>query len=314
MSDQESLALLALEASERDAELRRRFAGLNTEDLARIHAIRPEVVDHIDEHAAAFFRHLSAVEEAHELLGRPDLLQEARRLKVEHLAAMASGDYGPEYVKQRLRLGMLYSRAKLDPRIFFGAFQAMVASISGRVAAHFQHDAVSVVEHMASLNKVVCLDMSLILNQMIAERELTILRQQEAIRELSTPVLQLRERLLILPIIGLLDSARAKQLTESLLQQVREKRARVVVMDVTGVPNVDSQVANHLIRSVAAARLMGAQVIVTGLSAEVAQSLVTLGVDLSMLNTVGDLQGGLEEAERILGYETRRVTAARANS
>jgi rsbT co-antagonist protein RsbR len=95
---------------------------------------------------------------------------------------------------------------------------------------------------------------------------------------------------------------------------VREKRARVVVMDVTGVPNVDCQVANHLIRSVAAARLMGAQVIVTGLSAEVAQSLVTLGVDLSMLNTVGDLQGGLEEAERILGYETRRVTAARANS
>ncbi|WP_204848323.1 STAS domain-containing protein [Rhodopila globiformis] len=135
----------------------------------------------------------------------------------------------------------------------------------------------------------------------------TILRQQEAIRELSTPVLQLRERLLILPIIGLWDSVRAKQLTENLLRQVRDKRARVVVMDITGAPTVDSKVADHLIRSVAAARLMGARVIVTGLSAEVAQSLVTLGVDLSMLITVGDLQGGLEETERILGYETRRA-------
>ena len=276
--------------------------------------IRPDIVDHIDEHAAAFFRHVSATEQGRGSLSRPSLLQEARDLKIEHLAAMANGDYGPDYIKQRLRLGMLYSSAKLDPRIFFGAFQAMVASISDRVAAHFPHDAAAVVKHMESLNKVACLDMSLILNQMIAEREQTILRQQEAIWELLTPVLQLRDRLLILPIIGLLDSARAKQLTDSQLQQVREKRARVVVMDVTGVPTIDSQVANYLMRSVAAAKLMGAQVIVSGVSAEVAQSLVTLGVDLSMLNTVGDLQGGLEEADQVIGYETRRVAAARSNS
>jgi rsbT co-antagonist protein RsbR len=81
-------------------------------------------------------------------------------------------------------------------------------------------------------------------------------------------------------------------------------------MDITGVATVDSKVANHLIQTVAAARLMGAEVIVTGLSAEVAQSLVTLGVDLSQINTVGDLQGGLEEAERLMGLETRRLARA----
>jgi rsbT co-antagonist protein RsbR len=74
-------------------------------------------------------------------------------------------------------------------------------------------------------------------------------------------------------------------------------------MDITGVAAVDSKVANHLIQTVAAARLMGATVIVTGLSADVAQALVALGVDLGRINTIGDLQGGLEEAERLLGYK-----------
>lgn len=137
----------------------------------------------------------------------------------------------------------------------------------------------------------------------VEERERTIRRQQDAIRELSTPVLQVRGRLLILPIIGVIDSQRAKQLTEQLLQSIRTNRARVVVMDITGVPSVDSEVANHLVQTIEAARLMGASVIVTGLSAGVAQTLVTIGVDLSKINAVGDLQSGIEEAERALGIK-----------
>ncbi len=136
----------------------------------------------------------------------------------------------------------------------------------------------------------------------VEERERTIRLQQEAIRELSTPVLQVRERLLILPIIGVLDSQRARQLTEQLLSGIRENRAKVVVIDITGVPTVDSTAANHLVQTVEASRLMGATVIVTGLSSEVAQTLVTIGVELGKINAVGDLQSGMEEAERLLGY------------
>lgn len=131
-------------------------------------------------------------------------------------------------------------------------------------------------------------------------------QQEESIRELSTPVLQVRERLLILPIIGVLDTRRARQLTEQLLRGIRDRRAKVVVVDITGVPVIDSKVANHLVQTVEASRLMGASVIITGMSSEIAQTLVTLGVDLSKVNTVGDLQGGIEEAERLLGYEVLR--------
>jgi len=137
----------------------------------------------------------------------------------------------------------------------------------------------------------------------VQERERIIRQQQEAIRELSTPVLQVRERLLILPIIGVIDSQRARQVTEQLLRGIRANRAKVVVIDITGVPAVDATVANHLVQTVDASRLMGASVIVTGLSSEIAQTLVTIGVDLGKINAVGDLQGGIEEAERLLGYK-----------
>jgi rsbT co-antagonist protein RsbR len=144
----------------------------------------------------------------------------------------------------------------------------------------------------------------------VEERERVIRQQEDSLRELSTPVLQVRERLLILPIIGVLDKERAHQLTEQLLGGIRTHRARVVVIDITGVPDVDEAVADHLVRTVDASRLMGAGVIITGLSSEIAQTLVTIGVDLDKMNTVGDLQGGIEEAERLLGFKVVRTDDA----
>jgi rsbT co-antagonist protein RsbR len=144
----------------------------------------------------------------------------------------------------------------------------------------------------------------------VQERERVIREQQEAIRELSTPVLQVRDRLLILPIIGGLDTARARQLTEQLLGAIQSNRARVVVIDITGVAAIDLNVANHLVQTVEAARLMGASAIITGLSSKIAQTLVDLGVDLSMMKTVGDLQGGLEEADRLIGYRAEGSSGA----
>jgi rsbT co-antagonist protein RsbR len=141
----------------------------------------------------------------------------------------------------------------------------------------------------------------------VEERERVIGQQQDAIRELSTPVLQVRERLLILPIIGLLDAARAHQLTEQLLQGIRTHRATVVVLDITGVPDIDEAVADHLASTIDASRLMGAEIITTGLSPAIAQTLVAIGADIGKLNTAGDLQGGLEQAEHRLGLALIRT-------
>jgi rsbT co-antagonist protein RsbR len=134
----------------------------------------------------------------------------------------------------------------------------------------------------------------------VAANEGVIEGQQQAIRQLSTPVLQLRPGLLILPIVGALDRDRLDQMRALLLRAVRERRARAIVLDVTGVPEIDSVAANQLIGSVTSARMMGAETIISGLSAEIAQTLVTVGIDLGLVVSAGDLQGGIELAEQHL--------------
>jgi rsbT co-antagonist protein RsbR len=293
-----------------DVERRKRIVGLAPDDLARIAAIKSIVTQNTDQFAATFFDYLQKLEGAAALFRNAAALDEAKRLKHEHISAMVSGDYGVPYVQQRVQLGTLYSKVGLDVQVFLGAFHHLMKTIGTEVMRRNTADPMAAFENFMSFKKIGFLDIGIIVDVLIDERERTINLQQEAIREISTPALQVRDRLLIMPIIGLIDSQRAKQLTDSLLHAIRANRAKVVVMDITGVAAVDSKVANHLLQTVAAARLMGAAAIVTGLSAEVAQSLVALGVDLSKINTVGDLQGGLEAAERLLGYKLIRLEQA----
>ena len=295
--------------SDEDIQRRLKLVDLRDEDVSRILSIREPVIKKVDEFTAAFFSHLSRLGEVPVLFSTPNLLEEAKRLKREHLLAAVNGTYDRNYIEQRLKLGKLYSSVGLDVQAFLGAFHHLMRTIGAEIMKAPGRSPIESFEAFLSLKKVGFLDIGVIVDVLIDEREITINQQQEAIRELSTPVLQVRDRLLIMPIIGVLDSRRAKQLTDGLLQGIRSNRAKVVVIDITGVAAVDSKVANHLIQTVAAARLMGTAVIVTGLSAEVAQALVALGVDLSKVNTVGDLQGGLEEAERLLGYRMSSIAS-----
>jgi len=150
------------------------------------------------------------------------------------------------------------------------------------------------------LNRTIDIAMSHLGEAYLAAKEAIIAQQQAAIRELSLPVLQVSEDLLVIPLIGVIDSQRARQLIESLLTAIRERRARGAVIDVTGVPIVDTAVANHLVQAVDAARLMGAIVAITGISPEMAQTLVALGAQLPDASTHIDLQEGIEEIERLL--------------
>jgi rsbT co-antagonist protein RsbR len=288
--------------NEQNVIRRQQIVGINATDLERISSVRDLIGEHVEEYVAVFFDYLATLEEGRVVTGNRPVADRARQLKREHLLAMVQAQYGTAYVAQRLDLALLYNKAGLELRVFLAAFHHLLKVIGAALLEHFKTDSKLGFETFMSLKKVAFFDIGVIVDAMVFERERVIRQQQAAIRELSTPVLQIRERLLLLPIIGVIDTQRARLITESLLRSIRSNRAKVVVMDVTGVATIDSRVANHLIQTVTAARLMGASVIVTGLSAEVAQSLVALGIDLTKLNTVGDLQGGMEEAEAQLGY------------
>ncbi len=287
---------------------RKEFLGLRDQDVERLRALHDVAQRYADVVIEDFYRHLLAFEESRTFLRDPALVERLKFTQRQYFLKLTEGDYGPAYVEDRLRVGMAHERINLPLKLYLGAYNFYLQTVAARLQAASRAE--EILPTFLSFLKLVILDMGLAIETYLHQRERIIRTQQEAIRELSTPALPLRERLLLVPIIGTVDSMRAQQLTVQLLHSIRAYRAKVVVMDITGVPSVDSAVANHLVQTVQASRLMGATVIVTGLSAEVSQTLVRIGVDFSMVQTAGTLQDGIEEAERLLGYTVRRSREA----
>lgn len=132
----------------------------------------------------------------------------------------------------------------------------------------------------------------------IQDQQKTILQQQEDLMELSSPVSKVWENILILPVIGTLDSQRTQVMMENLLQKIVATGCTTAILDITGVPTVDTQVANHLLKTVTAARLLGAECIVSGISPAIAQTIVHLGINLSNILTKATLQDAMIYALR----------------
>jgi rsbT co-antagonist protein RsbR len=152
----------------------------------------------------------------------------------------------------------------------------------------------------------------------VKSREELIRRQQTEMLELSTPVVKLFEGILALPLIGTLDSSRTQIVMESLLQRIVETGASIAIIDITGVPTVDTLVAQHLLKTVAAARLMGADCIISGIRPQIAQTIVHLGVDLGQVSTKASLADAITLALRrqnvVLRKEAPAATSPRAEA
>lgn len=141
-------------------------------------------------------------------------------------------------------------------------------------------------------------------------REEVIMRQQKELLELSTPVVRLWENILALPLIGTLDSARTQIVMQNLLEAIVQTRSDYAIIDITGVPIVDTLVAQHLLKTVAAARLMGADCLISGIRPQIAQTIIHLGVDLSEVTTKATLADAFEVALRRSGHKVVRQDAA----
>ncbi|HVC77249.1 MAG TPA: STAS domain-containing protein [Candidatus Micrarchaeaceae archaeon] len=214
-------------------------------------------------------------------------------------AAMVDGDWDT-YLADIRRSGAEYARAGLDFSVWSAVILGFRSVLLTMLKDAYGSDADRFAAAADALGAFLDAAIAVIGDEYLGAREEIIKHQLSAIRELSTPVLRVRSGLLVLPLIGIIDTDRARRLTASLLATIRSDRARVVILDLTGVPAVDSAVANHLIMAAKAARLLGATAIITGLSTANAETLARLGVDLGEVQTLADLETGIQESERLL--------------
>lgn len=293
--------------SDRELARRKEFLEFGPEDEGRLNKLAPLSMNYAEEVIEAFYEHLLKFEEMRAFFPDSASLARVKAKQKAYFIRLTQGNYDLDYVEERLKIGSVHEQIDLPVKSYLGMYNFYLREAWKHI---FEADRTHPDEVMAmffSLMKLVFLDISLTIDTYIDSRERTIKSlQQEAIRELSTPVLPFREGMLLLPIIGQIDSQRARQLTEHLLESIRANRARVIVIDITGVATVDSRVANHLVQTVEAARLMGAEVVVSGISPEIALTMVTLGIDLGSVHTVGDLQNGIEHAEQLVGYRVKQ--------
>ena len=213
--------------------------------------------------------------------------------------AIADDDWHP-YLARIYEAGARYAEAGLSFGAWFGAGRALRVTIIPLIVDALRPEPERLGEAVRGAAIFVDLAVVTIGGAYLEAKERIIRTQEEAIRELSTPVLELRPGLLLLALVGLIDTERADSLTEQLLAAITARRSTVVIIDVTGVPAIDTAVASHLMHAVEAARLMGAIGILAGLSTANARTLVSLGIDFRSFHVVGTLADAMEGAEALL--------------
>lgn len=224
----------------------------------------------------------------------------------DNLADFNSENFNAVY---EILSGISISRARqgFSPRETGIFVFSLKDSILKALINELSNDQQALIEALVVMNKLLDNLGIVTFETFIKGREEVILRQTDEIAEISTPVIRVWDGILALPIIGTLDSARTQVVMESLLQNIVDTGSTIAILDISGVPAVDSLVAQHIIKTVAATRLMGAECIISGIRPEIAQTVVHLGIDLSNIVTKSSLASALKFAFAVLKLDVKRI-------
>lgn len=247
-----------------------------------------------------------------ELISNEELQKQSGELLEELGNAMASGNvdniYAAEYepvIEIISDISITRARQGFSPRETGKYVLSLKQAIADTLEQQLADQPQQLYQEMTVVNRLLDNLSVTTFETFIKGREEVILRQTDEISEISTPVIRVWEGILALPIIGTLDSARTQVVMESLLQEIVNTGSNIAILDISGVPAVDSLVAQHLIKTVSATRLMGAECIISGIRAEIAQTIVHLGIDLSNIKTKATLASALQLAFSMNKIEVR---------
>jgi rsbT co-antagonist protein RsbR len=289
-----------LKLDEAELRTRRAFFELTDDDLAHLASLRPFAEKHTDAIVEAFYQLLLGHPETRKFLVDEAMIRRLKKTQRDYFLGLFAGKCDLAYVEDRLRVGTAHERIGLPMKWYIGAYRKYMHLIFDFLYRELG-DVAKVGRALDAMWKLVYFDMALASDTYMAAKLDAIERHQAAIRELSTPVIKVHEGILLLPLVGAIDSLRANQIMDSVLLEVAKSQAKVIIIDIAGVPVVDTKVADSLVKTTAAVRLLGANTVLTGITAQVARTIVQLGVDISTMYTMSRLSEGIQLALSFVG-------------
>jgi len=297
-----------LKLDEEERKRRLAFFELSEEDFKRLRTLKPFADRWTHEITEGLYQLIMGHPESRAFFTDEATLIRVKKLQNDYFLGLFSGNCDLNYVRDRLRVGAAHERIGMPPKLYLGAYRRYLALIHARLLDHFKGNVEEAAKGLESIRKIIFFDMAIAIDTYIAAYLETMTRHQAAIRELSTPVIKVHDRILLLPIVGTVDTQRAHQIMETVLVQVVEQQAKVMILDIAGVPVVDTKVADHILKTTAAVQLLGGQTILTGISASVARTVVQLGLEITRMHTRSKLSEGIELALSIVGKKITSKT------
>jgi len=281
---------------------------IGNEDLERIRAVAPILRQELNEHVEAFYHWL---QQHHEyqvyFASNPNRLERVKHLQLEHWGTFLDAQIDERWFASRKHVGAVHAYIDLPNDIYFAGMSVSGKSLVDRVRKS-KASIKDADETADSITKLIFLDSYVVIEEITRIQREKLSSSAKALMEMSTPVTPIWEGILLLPLLGVLDSARTQDVMDKTLNKIAETRAKVFVMDISGVGAMDTAVANQLIKITKATQLMGCETIVSGLSPSIARTLVELGVNVGEVRTTATLRDSFELALRAIDVDPLKLS------
>lgn len=288
-------------------ELLRLYRILDS-DLALIREFGEEVSSHMEEIVKTWYEWLETLPEYQEFFSDPETLERVQRLQAGYWDGFMAAAIDDTYVHRRELIGEAHARIGLPLDTYFAGMNRFLELFSDFVRnSDIENEKRAVT--VDAVAKLLHLDTAIVVetyNQLI---EQTLTAQARSLMEMSTPVTQIWEGLLFLPIVGIIDSKRSRDVMTAALSKISETQARFFILDISGVGVVDTAVANHLIKITRATKLMGCETTISGVSPSIAQTIVDLGIDVGEVRTTATMRDALHDAVNLLARRGKQQAA-----
>lgn len=282
-----------------------RIFDIRPSDLERIRTLGALVVPRMSDYIDGFYAWLRQLPEYEHFFGDPATLARAQSAQREAWRTFFEAQVTEEFLEERRRVGRTHAHIGLSAQNYLAAMSYSFNLWTERLYSGGMSDA-DFSAACVSVGKLLHLESTVVMETFVQRTNEVIADQSRALLEMSTPVAAVWDQILLLPVVGIIDSKRAGDIMNRMLERVSETQARAFILDISGVAVVDTAVANHLIKMTKATRLMGCECIISGLSPAVAQTIVELGIEVGEIRTTSTLKDALRSAFTLTGVTIQR--------